>query len=175
MHPASQIHTCKSGTRSAFLALRSALVTPARRPRHEPGVAANQQSHSQRHRVTGHDRPNSHQKPLSSAVLQEDGPPPNLSLADSTLPVIGTLPDHFAESATLARNSQHSDVRASESHFRATWMLQVAAVVANCNTYNRDRPVRELRKGLFFRGRRHVTGIDSTSESIRTVFQTIYT
>lgn len=91
-----------------------------------------------------------------------------------TLPVIGTLPDHFAESVRLARNSQHSRHPASESQFRATWMLQDAAVVANCNTYNRNQPVRELRKGLFFRGRCHGAGIDSTSESFRTAFHTIY-
>jgi hypothetical protein len=94
--------------------------------------------------------------------------------SDCTLPVIGTLPDHFAESVRLARNSQYSDHPASESQFRATWMLQDAAVVANCNTYNRNQPVRELRKGLFFRGRRHGAGIDSTSESFRTAFHTIY-
>jgi hypothetical protein len=94
--------------------------------------------------------------------------------SDSTLPVIGTLPDHFAESAGLARNSQHSHHPASESHFRATWMLQDAAVVANCNTYNRNQPVRELRKGLFFRSGCHEAGIDSTSESSRTAFHTIY-
>lgn len=94
--------------------------------------------------------------------------------SNSTLPVIGTLPDHFAESVRLARNSQHSCPQASESQFRATWMLQDAAGVANCNTYNRNQPVRELRKGLFFRGRRHGAGIDSTSESFRTAFHTIY-
>ena len=94
--------------------------------------------------------------------------------ANSTLPVIGTLPDHFAESVTLARNSQHSDHQASESHFRATWMLQLAAGVAFCNTYNRNPPVGELRKGLFFRGRRRGAGIDSMSESFQTAFQTIY-
>ena len=94
--------------------------------------------------------------------------------AGSTLPVIGTLPHHFAESAGLARNSQHSGSQASESHFRATWMLQDAAVVANCNTYNRNQTVRELGKGLFFRGRCRGAGIDSMSESFRTAFQTIY-
>lgn len=94
--------------------------------------------------------------------------------SDSNLPVIGTLPDHFAESVRLARNSQHSARQASERQLRATWMLQDAAVVANCNTYNRNQPVRELRKGLFFRGRRRGAGIDSTSESFRTAFQTIY-
>ena len=94
--------------------------------------------------------------------------------ANSNLPVIGTLPDHFAESVTLARNSQHSEHQASESQFRATWMLQLAAGVAICNTYNRNPPVKELRKGLFFRGRRRGAGIDSMSESFRTAFQTIY-
>ena len=94
--------------------------------------------------------------------------------AGSTLPVIGTLPHHFAESAGLARNSQHSGSQASESQFRATRMLQDAAVVANCNTYNRNQTVRELGKGLFFRGRCRGAGIDSTSESFRTAFQTIY-
>ena len=91
----------------------------------------------------------------------------------STLAVIGTVPDHFAETVTLARNSQHSGQRASESQFRATRMLQDAAGVANCNTYNRNQPARELRKGLFFRGRRRGAGIDSTSESFRTAFQII--
>jgi hypothetical protein len=93
---------------------------------------------------------------------------------NSNLAVTATLPVHFAESVRLARNSQHSDQPASESQFRATRMLQVAAGVANCNTYNRNQSVRELRKGLFFRGRRHGAGIDSTSESFRTAFQTIY-
>ena len=94
--------------------------------------------------------------------------------ANSNLPVIGTLPDHFAESVTLARNSQHSEHQASESQFWATWMLQLAAGVAFCNTYNRNPPVGELRKGLFFRGRRRGAGIDSMSESFQTAFQTIY-
>ncbi len=93
---------------------------------------------------------------------------------NSNLPVIGTLPDHFAKSVRLARNSQHSHHPASESQIRATWMLQDAAVVANCNTYNRNQPIRELRKGLFFRGRYYGAGIDSTSESFRTAFHTIY-
>ena len=94
--------------------------------------------------------------------------------SDCTLPVIGTLPDHFAKSVRLARNSQHSRLEASESQIRATGMLQDAAGVANCNTYNRNQTIRELRKGLFFRGRCHGAGIDSTSESFRTAFQTIY-
>ncbi len=94
--------------------------------------------------------------------------------SDCTLPVIGTLPDHFAESVRLARNSQYSDHPASESQFRATWMLQDAAVVANCNTYNRNQPVRELGKGGFFHGRGHDAGIDSRTESFRTAFQTIH-
>lgn len=94
--------------------------------------------------------------------------------ASSTVLLIGMLPDHFAESVRLARNSQHYTRQASESDFRATWMLQPAAVVAICNSYNRNPPVRELRKGLFFRGRGRGAGIDSMSESNRTAFQTIY-
>ena len=109
-----------------------------------------------------------------SAGLSIAGPALGRPSANSNLPVTGTLPDHFAESVTLARNSQHSGQQASESQFRATWMLQVAAVVAICNTYNRNPPVRELRKGLFFRGGRRGAGIDSMSESFQTAFQTIY-
>lgn len=94
--------------------------------------------------------------------------------SDSTLPVIGTLPHHFAESGRLARNSQHFGHQASESHFKASGMLQDAAIVAKCNTCNRNQSIRELRKGLFFRGGRRVAGIDFTSKSFRTAFQTIY-
>lgn len=122
----------------------------------------------------GSDKP---QRTRNRAKQTDDnqlGPKLGCVPSDCTLPVIGTLPDHFAESVRLARNSQDSYPRASESQIRATWMLHDAAVVANCNTYNRNQPVRELRKGLFFRGRCHGAGIDSTSESFRTAFQTIY-
>ena len=114
------------------------------------------------------------QKSPNQASAYESYSVPRWAPSGRTLPVIGTLPDHFAESVRLARNSQHYRRQASESQFRATGMLQDAAVVANCNTYNRNQPVRELRKGLFFRGRCHGAGIDSTSESFRTAFHTIY-
>lgn len=134
MHPASRIHTCQVRRKVGILGSRVGIGHPRGFRGMNPTKPAPNTPHGQRHRVTGQSRSNSHPKPIPSAVLPDNGPPPNLSFADSALPVIGTLPDHFAESAALARNSQHSDVRASESHFRATWMLQVAAVVANCNT-----------------------------------------
>ena len=93
--------------------------------------------------------------------------------ASSIMDAIGTSKNHFAESIRLAQNSQHSHQQASESQIMATRVLQDAAVVANCNTHNRNRPIRELRKGSFFRGRYRGAGIDSRSESFRTAFHTI--
>ncbi len=44
-------------------------------------------------------------------------------------------------------------------------MLQVASIVAICNTYNRNRVSLELRKACFFRGEWKATRIDSDTES----------
>ena len=83
-------------------------------------------------------------------------------------------PSSFTEFDRLARDSHQSIHQASEEQLWATRLLQVAASVANCNTYNRNQPVGELRKGVFFRGRGHEAGIDSRKESFRTSFQTIH-
>ena len=81
---------------------------------------------------------------------------------------------HFAEFSELAWDSHPTLPQALEQQPWATRQLQVATGVANCNTYNRNQPVRELGKGGFFHGRGHDAGIDSRTESFRTAFQTIH-
>ena len=113
-----------------------------------------------------------HKRNRSSATrgLSPNQPPSTSFVQRPTL----RKPSDFPEFGRLVWDSLLSTHQAPEEQLGATRVLQVAAVVANCNTYNRNQPVGELRKGRFFRGRAHEAGIESSTESFRTAFQTIH-